>query len=158
MALPRPITIVTGGQEDREWFLAHVDDQSEWHDVRLKDILKKDPGVHVSHWEDWRTDNVQRVVFPQTGFVSLIVNLIRIATGTCVKCAQASKFLLTCQTGRHRGGVGGNTFESNLNSLTAPWNGERLFNARCFPLNECRDQAQWDQLLNDIDRWDDAPW
>ena len=52
---PKPITIVTGSADDRQWFeeklREHQQDLDEWEFTDLRSMLKKDPATSVG-WKE----------------------------------------------------------------------------------------------------------
>ena len=147
------ITIVSGPAKDKEWILSEIAKkvgEIEWHQVDLREFLKKDHSTTIGHREDYRFERTQQVVIGQEGFPDLIVE--------CVQEADTVEHVwLNCNTGWHRASVTGKVLESQLNSLVDK-DADRKYNTMHIMFHECTSSKMWHEKIDDVVTWLTSPW
>jgi len=127
-------------------------DQAEKHGFVVFDVrdqLTRDPYHHVQHHQDGKHHDTQVCVFSQDGFAELMKTLLDEAWDN-------GRMTLHCSKGLHRANVTGRMLESLLNSVVNA-HGERLFNAKHFPLCDVR-WNEFSSVIEDARKWWLEPW
>jgi len=127
-------------------------DQAEKHGFAVFDLrtqLTKDPYHHVQHQQDGKHHDTQVCVFSQDGFSEVMRMLLD-------EVWRNGQITLHCSKGLHRANVTARMLESLLNSVVNA-RGERLFNAKHFPLCDVR-WHEFDSVIEDARKWWFEPW
>ena len=154
MAMSRPITVVSGGEENFKKFVKVYPDLKDWYVIDLKEVLVKNPVDSVGHREDAQYALTQRVVMSQDGFNDLIMHLVRAATGEDPPATD--KMFVKCWSGFHRADTVGMCLSHWLNALHDD-KGDRLFNSMQFPLHNTKDKG-FNKVIANIKQWIECPW
>ena len=82
LALPRSITVVTGGAKDAKKFNELFQgDEDEWVTIDLKPHLKKSPGDAIGYKADSSHAVTQQLVMSQSGSPEIAKYIIKVVEG-----------------------------------------------------------------------------
>ena len=161
LALPRTITVVTGGAKDAKKFNELFQgDEDEWVTIDLRPHLKKNPGDAIGYKADSSHVVTQQVVMSQSGSPEVVKYIIKMVEGGGGDDgpweSPVSKLFIHCQHGWHRADTIGHIVESYLNAMH---NGdERCFNCKRFALHDALGAKGWNGVVDCAMKWAEAPW
>ena len=135
-ATPTTVTLVSFGESKAHFspFMSKVEERDDWFVLNVRTWLTRDPRSSVGKGEDGATEQTQKMVIGQEGFIALVLFCFNIVTGADSTAGTFHNLALYCTRGDHRSNVVCRMLESLLNSIV-DFEGDRKFNANHFPLS-----------------------
>ena len=130
-------------------------DENKWSRCAIGKILGRNPNRdNMLHEADHRDTRVQNCVFGNPRFGNTVIDQLQRFMEHPLRKLRNT---FGCTAGQHRAPVFCSTLECGLNSLKTP-SGQRIFNAKHFPLNQARRWNKTREIIKYAQEWVDAPF